>query len=147
MLRIKTNSKEVKKNDIFICLHNSIEDRHQYIKDALKKKPSCIITDKETNIKTSIPIIKVTNTNDTYYQILRKYYDYNDSIKLIGITGTDGKTTTAIIARELLNKFSKTAYLGTNGFYLNEKKYLTNNTTPSLDKIFYYLKVFYAHVF
>lgn len=140
MLRIKTNSKDVRKNDIFICLHNSLEDRHQYIKDALNKKPSCIITDKEPNIKTTIPIIKVPNTNDTYYQILKNYYNYQDNIKLIGITGTDGKTTTAIIARELLNNFSKTAYLGTNGFYLNNKKYPTTNTTPSLDKIIYYLK-------
>lgn len=68
------------------------------------------------------------------------YYNLkNNNVTLIGVTGTDGKTTTSLIARNLLNSFSKTAYLGTNGFYINEAKYQTKNTTPSLDKILFYL--------
>ncbi len=140
MLKIQTNSKKVKKNDIFICIHNNLEDRHDFIEEVIKKKPCCIIVDKDINIKTKIPIIKVNNTNDTIYQILKNYYNYHlNEIKLIGITGTDGKTTTAIVARELLNYFDRTTYLGTNGFYIDNKKYNTKNTTPALEDIFYYI--------
>lgn len=66
--------------------------------------------------------IKVQNTNDTYYQILNNYYNYPlDNLKLIGITGTDGKTTTAMIINDLLNNYVNSSYLGTNGFILKEK--------------------------
>lgn len=138
MIPVKTNSKYLKKNDIFICVHNEIEDRHKYIKDAIRKKPACIIVDRDINIKTKIPIIKVNNTNDTFYQILNNYYNIKN-INLIGVTGTDGKTTTACIIKELLSNFSNTAYLGTNGYSINNINLNTRNTTPSEEEIFFYI--------
>ena len=86
--------------------------------------------------------IKVQNTNDTYYQILNNYYNYPlDNLKLIGITGTDGKTTTAMIINDLLNNYVNSSYLGTNGFILKEKVIKTKNTTPSIDTLFKYFDV------
>lgn len=138
MKKIKIDTRYLKKNDIFLCIHNPLDDRHNYIKEAIKKKPACIIVDKDIDIKTEIPIIKVNNTNDTYYDLLNKYYDIKN-INLIGVTGTDGKTTTSQIIKELLSNFSNTAYLGTNGFNINNKNIMTKNTTPSLEEIFYFI--------
>ena len=133
MKNIKVNSKLIKKNDIFLCIHDKVLDRHTFIKDI--KDASLIITDKD--VDTTIPYIKVNNTNDTYYNLLNRYYNHPfNKLKLIGITGTDGKTTTSEITYNLLNNFYDTSYLGTNGLYYKDKKISTKNTTPSLEELF-----------
>ena len=139
-MNIKTNSKYVKDKDIFICIHDEKDDRHKYIKNI--KKASAIVIDKNVNINKNIPLIKVKNTNNTLFDIYNRYYNYPlKSINVIAVTGTDGKTTTALIAKQLLNKFTKTAYLGTNGFIYKDVKIKTNNTTPSIDNILKYANI------
>lgn len=136
-MNIKTNSKYVKKHDIFICLHDDLENRHKYIKNI--KKASAIIIDEESEEKTKIPLIKVKDTNDTFFNIYNYYYDKPlKDLSLIGVTGTDGKTTTAMIIKRLLNIYSSSAYLGTNGFHYKTKKEKTKNTTPPVDIILKY---------
>ena len=139
-MNIKTNSKEVKKNDIFFCIHDQLEDRHKYIKDI--KKAKAIITDKEINTKTHIPLIKVENTNDAYFYTYNKYYDNPlKNINLIAVTGTDGKTTTSLIIKQILNNFENTAYLGTNGFHYKNIKEKTKNTTPPINVLLKYANI------
>ena len=123
-MNIKNNSKKIKKNDIFICTHDEYEDRHKYIDQAIKKGARAIITDKNITNK-KVPIIKVENTNKTLYQIYNDYY--NNPLKntnIIAITGTDGKTSTALIIKNLLDNYTKTAYMGTNGFIYNNNNYI-----------------------
>ena len=136
-MNIKNNSKYVKKNDIFICTHDSLEDRHKYIKDI--KQASAIIVDKDINIKKNIPIIKVNNTNDTMFQIYNEYYQKPlENLNIIGITGTDGKTTTAYIINEIINLIDTSAYLGTLGFIYKNNKIDTPNTTVEISKLLEY---------
>ena len=135
-MNIKNNSKYVKKHDIFICTHDDLEDRHKYIENI--KCASAIIVDKEVS-NTTIPIIKVNNTNDTLYQIFNTYYGKPlENINLFGITGTDGKTTTAYLINEILSKIDNCAYLGTLGFIYKDKKIETPNTTVSIEKLLKY---------
>ncbi len=137
---IKTNSKSVKKHDIFLCTHDKQEDRHKYIDNI--KKASAIIIDKDINKHTNIPLIKVNNTNDTLFQIYNDYYSKPlKDINIIGITGTDGKTTTAYLIREILNKKENTAYLGTLGLIYKDKLIQTPNTTVSIDKLLEYANI------
>lgn len=133
-MNIKTNSKYVKKHDIFICTHDELEDRHKYIKDV--KNASAIIVDKDIEKQGKIPLIKVKNTNDALFDIYNKYYEnpLND-LNIIAVTGTDGKTTTSCIIKDLLENFEETAYLGTNGFIYKGKKITTKNTTPAINTI------------
>lgn len=139
-MKIKTNSKYVKKNDIFVCIHDELEDRHKYIKDI--KQASAIIVDKDVKKKGEIPLIKVNNTNDTLFDIYNTYYENPlKNLNLIGITGTDGKTTTAMIINQLLKFFEETAYLGTNGFIYKDKKISTNNTTPAINEVLKYANI------
>ena len=137
-MNIKNNSKYIKKNDIFICTHDEQEDRHKYIDDAIKKGAKLIITDQNITNK-KVPIIKVEDTNQTMYQIYNDYYDNPlEKINLIGITGTDGKTTTALIIKDLLEQKTPCAYIGTNGFIYKNNQINTKNTTPEIKEVLKY---------
>ena len=126
---IKLNSKDIKKHDLFIPF-SGIENRNNYIKDAINKKCSCIITNINYNNK---KVFIVNNLNKEIINIFNKYYNYPlNNTNLIGVTGTDGKTTIASILKDMLSCPS----IGTNGFIINNKTYSLNNTTPSLDILY-----------
>ena len=127
---IKTSSINIKKGDLFICIDNKTMDRHLFIDDAINKGAAAIIVKKDIKNK-SVPIIKVDNPNQVFINIINKFYNYpTDKLTMIGITGTDGKTTVATIIYKLLNNC---AYIGTNGINYNDYKEKTSNTTPSLE--------------
>lgn len=133
---IKTNSKTVNKGDLFVCIKGANTDRHDYIDEAISNGVSALIVSKDVNV--SIPFVKVENTNESLKEILNKFYDNPLSkLKVIGITGTDGKTTSAKIVQELIGS-DICAYIGTLGVEYKDKHIKTNNTTPSLDELYYY---------
>ena len=133
---IKTDSREVKKGDLFVAVKGFNIDHSLYIDDAIKNGAVAIITDKD--YKSNVPIIKVNDIDKVLVDICKKKYDFNSNLKLIGVTGTDGKTTTATIIKRLLDKKDKTAYIGTNGIeYLNKKESISN-TTPTVEKLYKY---------
>ena len=126
---IKLNSKDINKNDLFIPF-GGVENRNKYINDALNRKCSAVITNINYNNK---KVFKVDNLNDEIISIFNKYYNYPlKNIKLIGVTGTDGKTTITSILSDMLNCPS----VGTNGFKINNKYQKLDNTTPSLDILY-----------
>ena len=138
---IKTDSREVEKGDIFVAIHGFNVDHSDYIEDAIKNGAAAVVTD--IDYETNIPCIKVDNVEKSLSEICKKVYDYDNDLNLIGITGTDGKTTTATIIKSLLDSFFNTAYIGTNGIEYKEYKIKTENTTPkkeNLYKIFSNLK-------
>ena len=134
---IKTNSKEIEKGDMFICIKGVNTDRHNYIQEAIEKGCSCLIVERGSDY--SVPFIKVKDSNKELGIISKKFYDYNGSLKMIGITGTDGKTTTSLTIKDML---VECGYIGTNGIKSNEFNLETNNTTPGLNLIYKYLKSF-----
>lgn len=130
---IKTNSNQVKQNDLFICTDYGTMDRHLFIDDAIKNGASAIIVKKNIENK-SVPIIKVDDPNKEFVNIINKFYDYpTKKLNMIGITGTDGKTTVATIIHNLIEDC---AYIGTNGIIYKDYKEKSPNTTPALDKTY-----------
>lgn len=136
---IKINSKEVTKNDIFVCIKGVNEDRHKYIKEALDNGASFIVTSKAINA--NIPHIKVKNTNEELPKLAKRMYKYKDTLKLIGITGTDGKTSTANIIRDMLYH-NECGYIGTNGIIGKKINLKVDNTTPDSHILYKYLSKF-----
>ena len=137
---IKINSKEVEKGDIFVCTMGVTADRHDYIDEAIKNGASAIIVSRDVG-KKSVPVIKVDNTNLELRNLCAKFYDYPyDKVFMIGVTGTNGKTTVAEITYQLLGK--DTAYIGTNGRKYNDKHLSMRNTTPDVDRLYKYFKEF-----
>ena len=130
-MRLKINSKKVVKGDTFV----SIRDDNKYVEDAIKNGASRVIVKSGTfDVETKI----VENREEYVKKYLEKnYYNKIKDIKLIGITGTNGKTTTSYLIYESLNKLGiKCAYIGTLGFYTPDKKLETTNTTPTLYEIY-----------
>ncbi len=136
---IKTNSKEVSKEDVFICIKGVNVDRHEYISEAIKNGASFIVVSKGKNYK--VPYIKVKNPNKELSILTDYIYDDAKKINLIAVTGTDGKTTTASIIKDMLK--DECGYIGTNGVIGKNYKATCDNTTPPLEKTYKYLDIFY----
>ena len=138
---IKMNSKEIVPGDLFICTMGVKVDRHDYIDDAIKRGAVALVVSKDIK-DVDIPVIKVEDTNKELPILCAKFYDNPEKeIKLIGITGTDGKTSTATIVQYLIGD-DTCGYIGTNGRRCSKFDEEINNTTPDSDKLFMYFRDF-----
>ena len=138
---IKINSKEVEKGDMFVCIMGVKTDRHDFIEEAIKNGASCIVGEKD--IECSVPYIKVKNTNYILPELCRKFYDFSKlHLKIIGVTGTDGKTTTATSIQYLIGT-DKCGYIGTNGVSCSKFTYDSPNSTPDPTLLYKYFKELY----
>ncbi len=138
---ISINSKEVEEGSLFVCTMGVTADRHDFIDDAIKNGASAIIVSKDVG-KKSIPIIKVPDTNRELPYLCQKFYDYPDKkLKMIGVTGTDGKTTTSTIIQTLIGS-DICGYIGTNGRSCAKFSGDNPNTTPDSHNLYNYLDEF-----
>lgn len=129
---IVDDSRLVKKGYMFVATNGFNVDHYDFINDAIKNGCSVIISDREYDC--DVPVIIVDDINNKYIDLCIKYYDVDlDKIKFIGITGTDGKTTTASIVQKLLYDC---AYIGTNGLIIGNEQYSTSNTTPCISELY-----------
>lgn len=129
------DSREVKENDIFVALIGSFSDGHSYIKDVIKKGASMVIVEKEdVEVEEDIWVIYVKNLRKYLGKIASNFYNHpQDKLKILAVTGTNGKTTTTYILESLLENTSR---VGTIGYRILDKEYEAKNTTPeSLDLI------------
>lgn len=138
--KIKTNSKNVSHGDLFVCIKGANFDRHDFIEEAANNGALCAIVSKDVNA--SIPVIKVDDPDKALIEILQKFYDNpQKKLKLIGITGTDGKTTTCKIIQQLLGD-DKCGYIGTLGADCKDYFLKTSNTTPPAELMYEILAEF-----
>jgi len=131
---IAYNSKEVKENYVFVAIKGEKFDGHNFVYEAINSGAKAIVVERKLDVKISQVIVE--NSRVELSKISAKFYNYpSKNLFAIGITGTNGKTTTAYITYQALNLLGhKTALLGTIINDLISRKEVPKLTTPeSLD--------------
>ncbi|MTI66574.1 MAG: UDP-N-acetylmuramoyl-L-alanyl-D-glutamate--2,6-diaminopimelate ligase [Firmicutes bacterium] len=131
------DSRKVTDNSIFIAIKGFKVDGHDFIKEAINKGAKVIIIERDIEIKNAdITLIKVKDSRKVLAKVSSKFYDNpSKKIDLIGITGTNGKTTTTYLIKSILENANKNiGLIGTIGNIIDGKITKSKNTTPeSLD--------------
>lgn len=138
--KIRINSKEVEEGDIFVCTFGVTADRHDFIDEAIENGASLIVVSRDVGVK-SVPVIKVENTNQELISLARRLYRFeNGDLKLLGVTGTNGKTTIALMIKHIVGDVC--GYIGTNGLVSHSFQESIRNTTPDADRLYMYFRRF-----
>lgn len=131
MINIKTDSRKIKPGDTFVAIKGLTVDGHDFIEKAIELGASKIVCEHGSY---SVETLVVPNTKEWLQEyLITNCKDEVNKIKLIGMTGTNGKTTTCFLTYQmLLSLGKKAAYMGTIGFYMPGVKRELNNTTPEI---------------
>lgn len=134
---ITDDSRNVKNGFVFVATNGFFVDHFDYIDEAISNGCVFIVCDRKINI--DFPHIVVDkNISDVYLEMCHKFYDIDfNELRFIGITGTDGKTTTTTVVKQLIKNC---AYIGTNGLEIQDKSFKTSNTTPVISELYCDLK-------
>lgn len=138
---VSLNSKDVESHSLFVALLGNIVDGHSFINDCINKGAIVIVHENSLEeYRDGVTYIKVDDTHTAVGIIASNFYGKpSHNLKLIGVTGTNGKTTTATLLHELFIKLGyKAGMIGTIVNKINNKSYESIRTTPdqvSLNKL------------
>lgn len=129
--RVKMDDRAVEKGDLFICIKGFTVDGHNFAKNALERGAAAIVCEREIDA-TNAPLIIVPNTTRALALIANKFYHYpTKSLSLVGITGTNGKTTTTYLLEKIFQKHKQnTGIIGTIQLKIGNESKMIKNTTP-----------------
>lgn len=138
--KICTNSKNVDEGSLFIAIDGVMHDGHNYINEAIKNGAAAVMSNGKYIEKLPVPNLKVSNTRLAASRVAAEFYNYpSKELKIIGITGTNGKTSTASLVYAILRQAGfKAAQLGTLGVIadgISMEKTLTTPDPITLHKI------------
>ena len=132
MFKYECDSRKVEKGQTFIAIKGLTVDGHDFIDAAIKNGATTIVGEKD--LKLSVPYIKVNDSNQYLKETLcKEYKDTISKLKLIGVTGTNGKTTSCYLTYQMLLSLGvDAAYIGTIGYYHKDEFIELNTTTPDV---------------
>ncbi len=125
---LEFDSRKVKHGSLFIALEGAQFDGHDFIVDAIERGAVAVVTQKKMAIE--IPQIVVGNTRETMAKLAKRFYGGFDDMHMIGITGTNGKTTTSFLIHSILETAGMHPGLIGTIYYIGETKVKAERTTP-----------------
>ena len=141
--KIEFDSRKVESNDVFIALVGTISDGHNYISKAINDGAKAIICQViPNNLVDNVTYIEVENSNKALAFMAANYYDNpSENLKLVGTTGTNGKTTVSSLLYQLFKRAGyKVGLLSTVKIMVDDKEYKATHTTPDSLTINKYLQ-------
>ena len=140
--KIDFDSRKIESDDVFVAIRGSLSDGHDYIQKAIQLGAIAIICDTlPENTEKGITYIKVKDTNTAMAFMAANYFgNPSEKLKLVGVTGTNGKTTIASLLFQLFQKAGfKVGLLSTVKIMVDETEYKATHTTPDSLTINHYL--------
>jgi UDP-N-acetylmuramoyl-L-alanyl-D-glutamate--2,6-diaminopimelate ligase len=140
--KIEFDSRKIKENDVFVAIRGTVSDGHDFIEKAINLGATTIVCDTfPTIIVTGITYVKVKDTNAALAFMATNFYDNPSAkLKLVGITGTNGKTTVASLLYQLFKKAGyKVGLLSTVKIMVDDEEHKATHTTPDSLTINHYL--------
>jgi len=131
--KIEFDSRKVQENDVFVAIRGTVSDGHEFIEKAISLGAAAIVCDTLPEvIVANITYIQVKDTNSALAFIAANFYNNpSDKIRLVGVTGTNGKTTIASLLYQLYKKAGyKVGLLSTVKIMVDETEYKATHTTP-----------------
>jgi UDP-N-acetylmuramoyl-L-alanyl-D-glutamate--2,6-diaminopimelate ligase len=133
--KMEYDSRRVGSGDLFVALEGHSDDGHRYINSALDKGAVAVVVQKDGDYRSKAKVV-VPDTREALALLSNRFFDYPwRRLKLVGITGTNGKTTITYLVRSILQQNDKKVGLvGTIAYWIDRQKIDAPNTTPeSLD--------------
>ncbi|SDH00370.1 UDP-N-acetylmuramoyl-L-alanyl-D-glutamate--2,6-diaminopimelate ligase [Winogradskyella thalassocola] len=142
--KIEFDSRQIEVNDIFVAISGTITDGHNFIEKAIKDGATAIICEVlPENLEDGITYIEVANSNQAMAYMAANFYGHpSENLKLVGVTGTNGKTTVSSLLYQLFKKAGyKVGLLSTVKIMVDNTTYKATHTTPDSLTINRYLKM------
>ncbi len=137
---VTSDSRRVKEGFIFVAIEGERLDGNSFIDDAVARGASIVFTERNI-IRGDCRVIRTDNCRIKLAELCNEFYGYpSDQLIVVGVTGTNGKTTTTHLIHEILIKNGVSAGLiGTLNIRMNDKEYNPKLTTPIAEDIYFYL--------
>lgn len=128
---ISHDSRETKEGDLFVCIRGHNEDGHKFADEAVSKGARAVLVEKWLDIE-GATLIKVSDSREALAILATQFYDCPSRyLNLIGVTGTNGKTTTTHLINSIYSvRDNKTGLIGTVGYKVGNKEFEGRITTP-----------------
>ena len=128
---IETDSRKVKPGDLFICLPGHTVDGHQFAAQAVQQGAKALVVERDVDVP-GVPKLVVKDSRFAMAVISNHFFGYpSQELKLIGVTGTNGKTTTTFLIEHILrNHGFRTGLMGTIQMKIGDCVFDVKNTTP-----------------
>ena len=139
---LTNDSRKVTEGSVFVCISGAVSDGHQYIEEVGKKGAAAVIVEKEVEAPKHMTVIRVEDTRYALALASAAYFGYPaEQLKVIGITGTKGKTTTTYMVKSILEEVGhKVGLIGTIEAIIGDEVIPAVNTTPESFTIHQYFR-------